>query len=62
MLYSQINYLGCFLHLPERVVENYSSIIQKFVSGKLNIAKGRLTKSIEMGGLGLFDLTTFLDA
>ncbi len=62
MLYSQINYLGCFLHLSERVIESYSSIIEKYVSGKLNIAKNRLTKSIEMGGLGLFDLTTFLDA
>jgi hypothetical protein len=61
-IYSQINYLGCFLHLPERVIKSYSSIIEKYVSGKLNIAKSRLTKSIEMGGLGLFDLTTFLDA
>jgi hypothetical protein len=62
MMYSQINYLGCFLHLPERVIESYSSIIERYVSGKLNIAKNRLTESIEMGGLGLFDLTTFLDA
>jgi hypothetical protein len=62
MMYSQINYLGCFLHIPTRVIESYSSIIEKFVSGKLNISKSRITKPIEMGGLGMFELETFLEA
>jgi hypothetical protein len=62
MLYSQINYLGCFLPIPENMMDVYSNIIHNFVSGKLNIAKNRFSKDIEMGGLGLFDLKNFLDA
>jgi hypothetical protein len=62
MLYSQVNYLGCFLMIPKNVLERYATIINNFVSGKLNIGKNRFTKSIEMGGLGLFDLQSFLDA
>ncbi len=62
MMYSQINYLGCFLYIPKRVIEGYSSIIEKFVLGKMNISKNRITKPIEMGGLGMFELKAFLDA
>jgi hypothetical protein len=62
MLYSQINYLGCFLPIPENMMDVYSNVIHNFVSGKLNIAKNRFSKEIEMGGLGLFDLKNFLDA
>ncbi len=62
MMYSQINYLGCFLQIPGRVIDTYSEVIEKFVSGKLNISKSKITKPIEMGGLGLFELGTFLDA
>ncbi len=62
IMYSQINYLGCFLQIPNRVIEEYSEIIEKFVAGKLNISKSRITKPIDMGGLGLFNLETFLDA
>ncbi len=62
MLYSQVNYLGCFLMIPKNVLDRYTMIINNFVSGKLNIGKNRFTKSIEMGDLGLFDLQSFLDA
>ncbi len=62
MLYSQVNYLGCFLMTPKNMLDRYTMIINNFVSGKLNIGKNRFTKSIEMGGLGLFDLQSFLDA
>jgi hypothetical protein len=62
MLYSQINYLGCFLPIPDNVLEVYNSVINRFVSGKLNIAKNRFSRDVEMGGLGLFDLKNFLDA
>jgi hypothetical protein len=62
MLYSQINYLGCFLPMSDNDLNGYSQIIEKFVSGKLNVAKNRIIKPIEMGGFGLFELKTFLDA
>ncbi len=62
MLYSQINYLGSFLPIPDNMLETYNTAIFNFVSGKLNIAKNRFSRDIEMGGLGLFDLKNFLDA
>jgi hypothetical protein len=62
MLYSQINYLGCFLNIPDEFINNYSSIIHSFVAGKLKIAKTRFTKPVSNGGLGLIDLTALLDA
>jgi hypothetical protein len=62
MLYSQINYLGCFLPISDNILEMYNNVINKFVSGKLNIAKNRFSRDVEMGGLGLFDLKNFLDA
>jgi hypothetical protein len=62
MLYSQINYLGSFLPIPDNMLENYNTVIFTFVSGKLNLAKNRFSRDIEMGGLGLFDLKNFLDA
>jgi hypothetical protein len=62
MLYSQINYLGCFLQIPDNNINEYATIINTFVSGRLNIAKTRITKQILNGGLGLFELKSFLDA
>jgi hypothetical protein len=62
MLYSQINYLGCFLKIPEEILLQLESLIEKFVKGKLNIAKKRLYQPPEQGGLGLFELKPFLCA
>jgi hypothetical protein len=61
MLYSQINYLGCFLPITDYKLRDYSQILEKFVVGKLNITRNRITKPIRHGGLGLFDLKIFLD-
>ncbi len=62
MLYSQINYLGCFLPIPEAVITECDTLITSFVKGPLNIAKKRLYKHPTLGGLGLFDLKDFLDS
>ncbi len=62
MLYSQINYLGCFLPMPDNITETISNLIVNFVKGNLNIAKKRLFLSVEGGGLGLFPVKDFLDA
>jgi hypothetical protein len=60
MLYSQLNYLGCFLPLGDEIVQNWSHLIEKYVMGPLNIAKSRRYLSRKEGGLGLFDIKTFL--
>jgi hypothetical protein len=62
MLYSQINYLGCFLPIPDWWIQEYDSMIVNFVKGKLNIAKKRLYQLPENGGLGLFDINHFIGA
>jgi hypothetical protein len=62
MLYSQINYLGCFLPMSDAVLAEYDNAIVNFVKGKLNVAKKRMYQIPEMGGLGLFNLCNFLDA
>ncbi len=62
MLYSQINYLCSFLPVGNEHLNTYSTIIERFVSRNLNIAKKRFYKPICNGGLGLMDLIPFLDA
>jgi hypothetical protein len=62
LLYSQINYLGCFLPLPPEIISTIDHSITTFVKGKLNVAKKRLYRPVDQGGLGLFDINIFLDA
>jgi hypothetical protein len=62
LMYSQINYLGCFLQFPTEYINSIDNIITGFVKGKLNIARKRLYLSPKDGGLGLFDIPTFLHA
>jgi hypothetical protein len=62
MLYSQINYLGCFVNIPNQWLNDYDMQITNFVKGKLNIAKKQLYKPLALGGLGLFNLSSFLCA
>jgi hypothetical protein len=62
MLYSQINYLGCFLDFPPECISNIEKAITDFVKGKLNVAKTRLFSPPKDGGLGLFEVNIFLHA
>jgi hypothetical protein len=62
MLYSQINYLGCFLPMPIATTRTIDTLITDYVKGNLNIAKKRLYLAPEHGGLGLFDKDDFLDS
>ena len=62
MLYSQINYLGCFLEIPPPFMKRMSDLITNFVCGEINIASKRLFLPVTMGGLGLFELDAFLAA
>jgi hypothetical protein len=61
-MYSNLNYLGCFLPMPGGKITQISNLIENYVKGTLNIAKERLTKKREEGGLGLFDIEIFLRA
>ena len=60
MLYSQLNYLGCFLPLNENCVTEWSNLIENYVLGPLNIAKNRRYLCRTEGGLGLFDIKLYL--
>ncbi len=62
MLYSQINYLGCFLEIPPNFTKRMSDLITNFVCGEISIASKRLFLPVTMGGLGLFELDAFLAA
>ncbi len=59
MLYSQINYLGCFLQIPKEVLDRISELIETYVSGNLRIAKKVLHNS-QKRGLGIFEINTYL--
>jgi hypothetical protein len=62
MIYSQLNYTGCFLPIPVPTVQNIETMLTNFVSGNLRISKDRIFLNIELGGLGLFPINEFLDA
>jgi len=62
MLYSQINYLGCFLPFDSRQCTAIENIIGEFVSGNLKIARKRWVMDRDKGGLGLFNVEDYLDA
>ncbi len=62
LMYSQINYMGCFLHFPTEYINAIDGLITGYVKGRLNIAKKRLYLCPKDGGLGLFEIPTFLHA
>jgi Reverse transcriptase (RNA-dependent DNA polymerase) len=62
MLYSQINYLGCFLDFSENSIQLWETIIGNFVSANLRISARRIFLATEKGGLGLPGLKNFLES
>jgi hypothetical protein len=50
-LYSQINYLGCFLPINGEKINTFETLIEDYVKGPLNISKERMTLTREEGGL-----------
>jgi hypothetical protein len=62
MMYSQLNYLGCFIPISKNSSDMIGNQIETFVTGNIRIAKKRLYSSPENGGLGLFNITDFLDS
>jgi hypothetical protein len=59
-MYSQLNYIGCFLPMEQDLISSIENRIEEYVKGPLNISKERMTLSREEGGLGLFKISTFL--
>ena len=61
-MYSQVNYMGCFIPFPKNSLNGVSDLIGGYVRGKLKISNLRLFSEKNAGGLGLFDLAEFLHA
>jgi len=61
-LYSQINYLGCFLPLTVEEINTLSKIIEEFVGGNLRIAKNRYYLKRTEGGLEMLNLHDYIGA
>jgi Reverse transcriptase (RNA-dependent DNA polymerase) len=62
MFYSQINYLGSVLPVPDEIILQIENTIHEFVSGNLRISKQRTFLAVDRGGLGLFNVKNFIDA
>jgi hypothetical protein len=60
MLYSQINYLGCFLDFSDKTLGDWENMIYDFVVGNLKTGKNKVFTPVSNGGLGLFRLNSFL--
>jgi hypothetical protein len=54
MMYSQTNYLGCFLPFSERFITCIESQISNFVRGPLRIGEKKIFSKVEMGGSWTF--------
>jgi hypothetical protein len=60
LLIPQLNYLGCFLVPKVDTLRLIQLAIDKFVIKNLNISVGRRYLPPEKGGLGIFELSSFL--
>jgi hypothetical protein len=61
-LYSQLNYMGCVIPVPDDILQKIETEIYQFASGNLRLSKSRVFDTIENGGLGLFNIKHFLVA
>jgi hypothetical protein len=62
LLIPQINYLRCFLDRNDAVLEDIQNTLDSFVISSLRVSKERRYLQPEQGGLGIFNLKTFLTA
>ena len=61
-LISQINYIGCVLPCPPKILKEIQDLIDRFVCKTLKVSNDRKYLPPSQGGLGLFELTNFLSA
>jgi hypothetical protein len=62
MLYSQLNYLGSFSDFGTSNYSKWENLITNFAKCNFNKAKDRFFLPVEQGGVGLFKISSFLDA
>jgi hypothetical protein len=62
LLIPQLNYLGCILEPSKRVLDSIQSSLDTFALQGQQVSGERRYLDPENGGLGLFELKTFLDA
>ena len=55
-LISQLNYVGCFLPMPDDTLSTFQAIINQFVKNNLPVSAERLYLKPEDGRLGIFNL------
>jgi hypothetical protein len=55
-LLSKVTFLLGFISLEKRTAEKIELLIEKYVTGKLQIAKDRIYNKLEQGGLGLLKI------
>jgi hypothetical protein len=60
MLYSQLNYLGCFLLVSANLISTAENLITNFVRWNLRTAEKRFFDELNLGGFGLFRVKPFL--
>ena len=58
-LISQLNYIGCFLPMPDDILNTFQQLINNFVKKNLPVSAQRLYLSPQDGGLGIFNLKQF---
>jgi hypothetical protein len=61
-LISQLNYLGCVFRPTDEQLARMQSVADNFVKKNLNISKSRLYLPPDKGGLGFFNLNSFLES
>ena len=61
-LVSQLNYIGCFLPMPDAILVQLQGLINNFVKKNLQVSAERLCLDMEHGGLGIFNLKDFFQA
>ena len=62
LILSQISYLGCIITPTRETLQHITTQINNFIVGGLNIAKDRICRPTELGGLGMIDLEDFITA
>ncbi len=62
LMLPQLNYLGCILTPSTGLLSNIQKTVDNFALKNLRVAADRLYLPASHGGLGLFNLKTYLDA
>ena len=62
LILSQISYLGSIITPTDEAIRSLRGMIDKFIIGRLNIAKDRICRPHSLGGLGMIDIAEFIVA